>query len=135
MQELEITYYYDFQSREIHPVMGRKNPKSIVSYIHYYLSLLESGFLYEDLLEKLQEAFHYHYEIGGHKKYLDPILKQIDYLTLAYQEYLKKDKLQKKRIVLKKQFFFFGKNIEKSFLFMLEYRQQSRRVILDEEGY
>ena len=134
MQELEITYYYDFQSREIHPVMGRKNPKRIVSYIHYYLSLLESGFLYEDLLEKLQEAFRYHYD-NGHQKYLDPILKQIDYLTLAYQEYLKKDKLQKKRIVLKKQFFFFGKNIEKSFLFMLEYRQQSRRVILDEEGY
>ena len=105
MQELEITYYYDFQSREIHPVMGRKNPKSIVSYIHYYLSLLESGFLYEDLLEKLQEAFRYHYD-NGHQKYLDPILKQIDYLNLAYQEYLKKDKLQKKRIVLRKQFFF-----------------------------
>ena len=105
MQELEITYYYDFQSREIYPVMGRKNPKSIVSYIHYYLSLLESGFLYEDLLEKLQEAFHYHYD-NGYQKYLDPILKQIDYLSLAYQEYLKKDKLQKKRIVLRKQFFF-----------------------------
>ena len=91
MQKLEITYYYDFQSREIYPVMGRKNPKSIVSYIHYYLSLLE----------KLQEAFRYRYD-NGYQKYLDPILKQIDYLNLAYQEYLKKDKLQKKRIVLRK---------------------------------
>ncbi len=102
MQKLEITYYYDFQSKEIYPVMGRKNPKGIVSYIHYYLSLLEKEFLYEDLLEKLQEAFHYHYEIGGHQKYLDPILKQIDCLNLAYQEYLKKDKIQGRRIILRK---------------------------------
>lgn len=116
MQKLEITYYYDFQSREIYPVMGRKNPKSIVSYIHYYLSLLESGFLYEDLLEKLQEAFRYRYD-NGYQKYLDPILKQIDYLNLAYQEYLKKDKLQKKRIVLRKQFFFY---IGVFFLFVLK---------------
>ena len=104
MQELEITYYYDFQSKEIYPVMGRKNPKGIVSYIHYYLSLLENGFLYEDLLEKLQEAFRYHYEIGGHQKYLDPILKQIDYLNLANYDYLsnKKDILSKKRTKMQK---------------------------------
>ncbi len=98
MQELKITYYYDFLKQEVKPIIGKKNPNNIISDIDYYLSLLENGFLYEDLLGKLQQDFHYHYELGNHKKYLDPILKQIDYLELANHYYL----TQKKRIVLKK---------------------------------
>lgn len=81
---MKIDYCYNKNTEEIFPITTDQEDVNV----QYYLNLLETGHSYQELDKKLQELFLYHCNIPGHKSYLDGILAQRNYLSIAGSKYL-----------------------------------------------